>query len=290
MAYNPNEKIYQIVTDAIVAKLEKGVIPWRKPWNSAGEPQNFITKKPYRGINAFILGMHGHVSPYWLTFKQVVLKGGTVKKGEKSTQIIYWNWSKFMDKESGEEKKIPFLKYYNVFNTDQCEGLVVPEAPKGCDFIPIEKCEKTVAGMMQPPKIETGSAACYIPALDTVKMPAVETFNSPESYYSVLFHELAHSTGAAKRLNREGIVQFDRFGSVQYSEEELIAEMASAMICQCCGIGNEILDNQASYIENWLKKFKSDPKMLVKAAGKAQKAADWLLVGEEESEEEEAAE
>ena len=245
-------------------------------------PLSLASKKPYRGINNFLLGMQGFRSPYWVTFNQVKKQGGTVKKGEKGTVIVFWKWLKEKDKTTGKEtgKNIPLLRYFRVWNTDQCEGLKVPdfETVKPIDFNPIAECERIVNGMPMPPTIETsGTAAYYVPKKDLVNMPPANTFGSPETYYGVLFHELAHSTGHESRLNRKELMQGSKFGSNDYSLEELVAEMTSAMVAGSAGIGTELIDNSAAYIQNWLKKLRDDKKLLVMAGGRAQKAADYIL-------------
>jgi len=275
-----NEKIYEMVTESIIAKLEQGIVPWRKTWQGGMQPLSLASKKPYRGINNFLLSMQGYASPYWVTFNQVKKQKGTVKKGEKGTTIVFWKWIKFEDKATGEDKKVPLLRYFRVWNTDQCEGLKVPEwqTIKPIDFNPILEAEKVVNGMPNAPEIRNeGTAACYNSELDLVKMPKPETFETPANYYGTLFHELAHSTGHESRLNRDEIGNGSKFGSKEYSLEELVAEMTTAMVCGTIGIGNELIDNQAAYIQGWLKKLKDDKKMLVKAGGRAQKAADYIL-------------
>ena len=271
-----------MVTDSIIAKLEQGVIPWRKTWQGGQMPKSLTSKKPYRGINNFLLGMQGFRSPFWATFNQIKKQGGTVKKGEKGTVIVFWKWLKEKDKATGKEtgKNIPLLRYFKVWNTDQTEGLKVPEfeTVKPIDFNPIKECENIVNGIPLPPTIEHGgTAAYYVPAKDLVNMPPANTFESPETYYGTLFHELAHSTGHENRLNRKELTQGSRFGSNDYSLEELVAEMTSAMVAGSAGIGLELIDNQAAYIQNWLKKLRDDKKMLVMAGGRAQKAADYIL-------------
>lgn len=229
------DNIYEMVTNSIIAKLEQGVIPWRKTWQAGQAPKSLASKKPYRGINNFLLGMQGFQSPFWATFNQIKKQGGIVKKGEKGTVIVFWKWLKEKDKVTGKEtgKNIPLLRYFRVWNTDQTEGLKVPEFEtiKPADFNPIAECENIVNGMPNPPTIEhNGTAAVYFSDRDMVRMPAPSTFETPEAYYGTLFHELAHSTGHESRLNRKELSEGSRFGSKAYSLEELVAEMASAMV------------------------------------------------------------
>lgn len=271
--------VYQIVTDRIISELENGTVPWRKPWRAVGgdRPTNLVSGKPYRGINQLLLSMSDYTSPYWVTFKQAKLKGGCVRKGEKSTLIVFWKMNRYEDKTTGKEKTIPMLRYYNVFNVEQCDGLTVPEPDERPEFNPCDEADSIINGMPNAPDIQYGGdSAAYVPAWDIVKMPVREAFDSPALFYNTILHELTHSTGAESRLSREGIVQFDKFGSDQYAREELIAEMGAAMLCTVAGVDNT-LPASAAYIANWLSALKNDPKMVVAAAGKAQRAADYIL-------------
>lgn len=292
------KSVYEIITDRILDELAAGVIPWKKPWKATGLPCNLTTKKPYRGMNVFTLGMAGYGSPFWATFKQVQACGGSVRKGEKSLPVVFWNWKETeeIDPATGKNKKIPFLRYYSVFNLEQCEGIdpakipTLEPMPEGFD--PIEAAEGIVAGMPNRPPINfKGDQAAYYPALDVVLMPKKEKFFSAEEFYSCFFHELSHSTGAKNRLNRPGITDFDRFGSEQYSKEELVAEMAAAMLCGMAGIEQATIQNSAAYIAGWSKKIADEPKLIICAAAQAQKAADYILnvAAQQEEDESEAA-
>jgi antirestriction protein ArdC len=270
--------VYQIVTDRIIQLLEAGTVPWHQPWKGGSQwPKNLVSKKTYRGINLFLLNAARYSSPYWLTFKQVQMLGGTVKKGERSFPVVFW---KILEEETeGEKKKIPFLRYHRVFNVAQCDGITVPNAPApSITFEPIERCEQVVSAMPNPPAIKVNAGrACYSPALDEISMPEANSFESKERYYSTLFHELTHSTGHLSRLNRKGINDPIRFGSDPYSREELVAEMGAAFLCSHCEIGNMTVDQSAGYIQNWLEQLKNDRKLVVHAAAQAQKACDLIL-------------
>lgn len=289
--------VYQIITDKIIAQLEAGTIPWRKPWaTSHGVPRSLASNKEYRGINLFLLGCQQYSSPYWLTYKQAVEKNGNVRKGEKSTMIVFW---KMMDRgycadesddaDHGTPGKVPLLRYYNVFNLEQCDGLVAPpsEIPT-YQFTPIEKAEQIISGYKNRPHIHYGgNRAFYRPAEDRVQMPYEYTFERSEDFYAVLMHELAHSSGATHRLARKEVMDHHAFGSEAYSAEELCAEFCSSFLCGVAGISNHTIDLAASYIDGWLSVLKKDKKMLVIAAARAQAAADYILgrkFGEEESE------
>jgi len=274
---------YQVITDRIIAKLEEGIIPWRKPWNGeSGIPRNLASKKAYRGINVFLLACCTDFdSPYWLTYKQAKQAGGQVRKGEAGMPVVYWNWIDTKDKESGKDRKVPFIKHYTVFNSSQIdwEEGKEPELPKDktYDFTPLEQCENIARNYPNSPSVtREGTRAYYRPSADQVAMPTENRFKNSEGFYSTLFHELTHSTGHSKRLNRDGIESVAAFGSATYSKEELIAEMGAAFLCGHCRIEN-VLDNQASYLANWLKVLRKDSKLIVQSAAAAQKAVDHIL-------------
>jgi antirestriction protein ArdC len=274
--------VYEIVTDRIIAQLEAGVSPWRKPWSSK-PPANLLSQKEYRGLNTFLLGSQGHASRYWLTFNQANKLGGHIRKGEKSSLVVFWNIGEektIVNRATGAERKSKpiLLRYYSVFNLTQTEGIAEKLGlDKQVPVIPsIEDCESIVAAMPNPPAREQSARAFYRPANDSVGMPARELFSSPEAFYATLFHELTHSTGHTSRIGREGIEQLNEFGSESYSREELIAEMGAAMLCGVTGISPAVLDNSAAYLANWIQVLKGDSKLLVQAASAAQKAADYI--------------
>ena len=279
-------RVYEIVTDRIVAELEKGTIPWRQPWNGSGSslPENLISRKRYRGINAAMLYAKGYGSPYWLTFKQAKSLGGHVRKGEKAMPVVFWKFNEVKeDKDTGERKNtvrdFPILRYYSVFNVEQVEGIEkhIP-AEEARPFNPIDKAEEIVSSMPSRPIIEhKGDRAYYSPRLDQVVLPTKGRFNSEDGYYSVAFHELTHSTGHASRLSRFDTTDLAPFGSADYSKEELIAELGASFLCAEAGIDAAVTPNAAAYIQNWLSALKNDKRMVVLAAGKAQKAADYIL-------------
>ena len=273
------QTVYEIVTDRIIAQLEKGCVPWQKPWTSNG-PRNLVSKKAYRGVNVLLLADTSFSSPWWLTFKQAKQLGGTVRKGEKSTIVVFWKMlAKKQTKEQQEKGTkagfIPMLRYFRVFNSEQCDGLKIPaEDQKAVN--PIQDCESLVSSMPYAPKIEHGGdRACYSPSPDRVKMPVRNSFNSPEGYYSTMFHELVHSTGHKSRLDRGFSADPQPFGSEDYSKEELVAEVGAAMLCGVVGIENTI-SNSAAYLKSWLGALRNDSKLIVCAAAKAQKAADCI--------------
>ena len=276
--------LYAEVTQRIVEMLEAGVVPWRCPIlgkGTAGWPKSLVSGKKYRGVNVFLLALtawsKGYSSSCWLTFNQARDRGGSVKKGEKSSLVVFWKWFDTKDQETGEAVRVPVLRHYNVFNAEQCNGIEVPDVPafEPVAFTPIEQAERIVSGYEGGPKVEHGgSLACYLPLSDLVRVPEPERFISAEAYYSTLFHELAHSTGHSGRLNRGIDVDLAPFGSPDYGKEELVAEMAAAFLSGTCGIQPATIENSAAYVQGWIKTLKGDKRLAVHAAGAAQKAAD----------------
>jgi len=273
-----HSKSYDRITERIVSLLSQGTVPWHKPWQvKTGLPRNLVSQKPYRGINVFLLMAMNYESPHWLTLRQANLLGGQIKPGEKSCPVVFWKPMKVKDKESGEERKIPFLRLYHVFNVAQCTGLKnIPPADDSA-FVQTKPAE-IVAKMPLPPAIKLGmNAAYYSPANDLIGMPDRERFDAEDNYHATLFHELVHSTGHEKRLKRAGIVERNGHGSDPYGKEELIAELGSAFLCGYAGIVDRTINHSAAYLEGWLKQLKEDKTLIVHAAAQAQKAADFIL-------------
>lgn len=274
--------VYEQVTDRVVALLEQGTVPWRKPWTN-GMPQNIEGRK-YRGINAFLLGVSGHTTPFWMTFNQAKERNGTVKKGEHGTMIVFWKRLKVTEKNEDtgkmEQKVVPMLRYYYVFNLDQTENVKVPKRVTEWleghtfDHEPLAEAEAIVAGYENGPSIsEDGDAAYYVPALDAITVPPRSSFKELDEFYGTLFHELGHSTGHESRLHRD---QKHGFGTHDYGREELVAEMTAAFLAAECGI-ETTTENTAAYLASWVKTIREDTKAVVVAAGQAQRAADLIL-------------
>ncbi len=273
-----NNKSYDRITERIVSLLSQGTVPWHKPWQvKTGLPRNLVSQKPYRGINVFLLMAMNYESPHWLTLRQANCFGGQIKPGEKSCPVVFWKPMKVKDKESGEDRKIPFLRLYHVFNVAQCQGLKNVPPADDVAFIQTMPAE-LVANMPQRPVIKHGMAmAAYSPTNDVVNMPDRQRFDSEDKYHATLFHELVHSTGHEKRLKRAGIMDRNGYGSDPYGKEELIAEMGSAFLCGHAGIVDRTINNSAAYLEGWLKQLQQDRTLIVHAAAQAQKAADFIL-------------
>ena len=272
--------VYQIITDRLLAILETGTVPWRKPWRTASSdgPQNLISKRLYRGINYFLLSCAAYSANYWLTYKQAQERGGNVRKGERGMPVIFW---KLLDREDkdGQREQVPLLRYYRVFNLEQCEGIKAPPDDAATfHHDPIEAAEAVQLAMLNRPKVIMGGGrACYSPMTDTVHIPELSRYANPEEYYSTFFHELAHATGHESRLNREGVTGNHFFGDAVYSREELVAEMTAAFLCGHTGIENATLQNSAAYLQSWIRTLRGDRKLAIIAAAQAQKAADYIL-------------
>ncbi|MCC9645192.1 ssDNA-binding domain-containing protein [Rhodopirellula sp. JC740] len=282
--------IYQEVTDKIIGHLERGTAPWRNPIRRGtgdGWPKNLDSGKRYRGINVFLLGLtsweRGYSSDFWLTFKQAAAAGGQVRKGEKGSLVTFWKMYATKDRETGLDVDIPMLKHYTAFNLDQIEGIEPPDAPATLSdrnpFEPIKAAERIVEGYVSKPTIEHdgGGRAFYRPSTDTIHMPEQGRFENPECYYSTLFHEITHSTGHSKRLDRGLDTKLSPFGSNDYSKEELVAEMGAAFLSASAGISPPTIEQSASYLQSWINVLRGDKRLVVSAAASAQKATDLVL-------------
>jgi antirestriction protein ArdC len=273
--------------DRIISLLESGVVPWQQTWSSTNQAPRNINGRNYHGVNVFLLGALHFPSPFFMTYNQANLLGGHIKKGEHGVPVVYWKMLEVSAPgEPSGKKSVPFLRYFHVFNVSQTEGVPldkIPALPESHrEHNPIQTAESIVAAMPKKPEIlHGGCRACYVPSLDRVEMPAAETFRTPQDYYSVLFHELGHSTGHESRLYRKGFNgengEWSAYGSRPYAFEELVAECCTALVCGEAGILERTLDNSASYISGWLQRLKGDSRFIVQAAGQAQRAADFIL-------------
>ena len=271
--------IYSEVTTRIIAQMEEGVIPWQKPWVACGKAISHATGKAYSLLNQMLLGRPGE----YLTFKQVQAEGGKVRKGAKAQMVVFWKWITVTDDETQEEKEVPFLRYYNVFHIDQCEGVTAKHTtetafPDGAE--PLEAAQEIIYDYLSREGVnlshEEGDRAFYRPSTDEVVLPICKQFVSTAEYYSTVFHELTHSTGHPSRLNRLSKPSF--FGTEDYSKEELVAEIGAATLVNHVGIETSTsFRNNAAYIQNWLKVLKDDKRFIVSAAGKAEKAVALIL-------------
>lgn len=269
--------VYEIVTEKIIKRLEQGVIPWQIPWTEGNGAVNWVTQKAYRGINALLLDPGEYA-----TFLQIKVAGGKIKAGQKGQIVVFYKLRE-VEEDTGDgdkgTKKIPLIRYSTVFEiSTQCEGLTSKRKPAPeYQNNPIEEAEKILNGYKNcPVLVFAPGRAFYRPSTDTISVPEISDYKKPEEYYCTMFHEMVHSTGHKARLNRSGVTGIAAFGSETYSKEELVAEIGAAMLCGVAGIESVTIDNSAAYIQSWIRKLREDNKLIVTAAGAAQKAADYI--------------
>lgn len=283
---------YEIVTDKVLALLEGGTVPWHQPWRTNGLPLSMSTGKPYRGVNVFLLNLAGlegaYESRFWGTYNVIASHGGQVRKGEKSTIVLFWKrGTKVVKDDNGEEKTKSWamLRYFRVFNADQADwadGLPPRFAPLPmAELDPIAEAETIFDGYFSrdaaPALRLAGDSAFYSPSDDRVTLPQMGRYSKAEEFYSTAFHEATHSTGHKSRLDRPGVQEHRYGGLTTYAKEELIAEMGAAMLCGASGIEQVTLANSAAYLSFWTEAIKGDAKLIVQAAAGAQRAADLIL-------------
>ena len=273
--------LYQEVTNQIIALIEEGNLSFDNEFLKGGMPCNAVTGREYSGVNLLVLcgiaNRFGYTSNRWLTYKQAAAAGGNVKKGSKGVTVVYFDILKVEDNSTGEEKRIPMLKKFTVFNIEQCENLpeeIASEAAAATEEINIEAIEKLAEnfGVFVKHGVMFESP-CYTPSLDIIKMPTKGQFKTAENYYATLLHEMTHATGHKSRLNRDFT---GRFGTEAYAFEELIAELGAAFMCAEFGLIGATIENHAFYLDNWLTILKNDKKAIFTAASQASKAADLL--------------
>jgi len=285
METDTRKSVYEVVTEHIIKLLEQGTIPWKQPWSDKEPPQNLINRIPYKGINMMLLSAFNFERNFFLTFNQIKRLNASVLKGAKSLPVVFWKWPEPEKNEDGTlveegEKPKPLLRYYTVFNISQCKNippkLIPPLETNPND--PIETCAQIVEYMPNRPQIQSiEREAYYSPPLDIVNVPDIQFFESSESYYATLFHELVHSTGHKKRLDRKEGMESLSFGSDKYSTEELIAEIGACFLEAHAGISDRDFENNAAYIKGWLARLKKDNRFIVFVSSQAQKAADYIL-------------
>jgi antirestriction protein ArdC len=294
-AQEPRASLYDEVTSKIVAELEAGRFPWVQPWGSAGAaapglPRNALTGRTYSGVNVLLLWgaciEHGHPSQSWLTFRQALEAGGTVRKGERGVTVVYAD--RFIPKgeaeraarEDEDARAVPFLKRFTVFNVAQCEGLrpglaVDPAPLPEREIVPV--AEALIAASQADFRVG-GDKAYYAPGADFVAVPPQPAFFDQINYYRTCLHELTHWTGHRSRLARDFS---GSFGSASYAREELIAEMGSAFLCASLGIVPTV--RHADYLASWLSVMREDNRAIFRAASAASKAAQFLLALQHET-------
>jgi len=305
------DKMAEVVERLTTLVETTGTLPWNRPWVPAeiGTPISAVTGKTYKGVNYFVLGLTGQVlAPnepnVWATYKQIKAEGGQVRKGEKSTTAVLW---KPIEKvEDGETKKFLLLRTFNVFHWTQADWAEEPREVRKARARIIARpnaaeahaeADRIVEAYLSnggPSYAEGGDRAYYSPSEDRVQLPEVEAFLSTDGRYRTLFHELGHSTGHKDRLAREGVTDPTLFGSERYSREELVAEMTASIVADHVGIdsagdgGHNGETNSVAYLQSWLKALKDDPMALSHAAGRALKAAEFIIEGKAQVAEEAA--
>ena len=271
------------IAGQIADLLDSGTVPWRRPWRGGALPCNASTGKAYRGINLLVLGMAhfrgGFVDPRWCTVKQANALGGRIIKGSKGTRIVFW---KTLEVErDGATRRVPLARGYVVFNAEQIEGAELDPLSQPEHVVePIVEAQRIADGYLaRGPSITFGAGlAAYSPSTDHVVMPAISDFESAERFYGTLFHELGHSTGHASRLARDlGGLRGDH----RYSREELVAEYTSAFLGGIAGIATaDVVEQNAAYLAHWSSAIRSEPALLSRACGEAQRAVDLILASE----------
>jgi antirestriction protein ArdC len=280
--------IYQIVTDKVIAQLENGIVPWQRPWG--GNPAyaiNYISRKPYSLLNQVLLGER---QGEYLTFKQVKSLGGNIKKGAKSSFVVFYSQVPIKDENNEEKGTFPMLRYYNVYHIDDCDGIQSKYAENTrAHNDPIHSAEDIISSYVGREKTlkfindKPSDKAYYSPCEDLVRVPMIEQYTEVGEYYSTAFHELTHSTMIGSRCDRKSAEQISLFGSQDYSQEELVAEMGAAMLCNIAGINTEkVFKNSVNYIGSWLKKLKNDNRFIIRASSQAEKAVKYITNQKEE--------
>jgi len=309
-----NREVYQKITDRMIAALEKGTVPWHKPWTAAGggRPKSMSTRGPYRGVNVLLLATEAmdksYRSPWWGTYNQIAQLSGMqrregrrggqywaspdggprgVRKGEHGCQIVLWKKvpQTETDPDTGEKaaREILLARLFTVFNAEQADGL--PEAFLAGTGQPVEEIrepQQVLDNYLRHggPKFQhvPGDRACYSAVTDTITLPERGQFRSAEGYYATAFHEAGHSTGHASRLARESLISFShdrQWGDELYAKEELVAQMTSAMLQAETGIEGQF-SQSAAYVADWLTALKKDPNLVPQAAAQAQRACDLI--------------
>ncbi len=283
----------EAITNELIRVIERGVLPWRKPWTAGASTRPLRhTGEPYQGINNFLLTMRtqleGYASPFWMTIRQANALEAKVRKGEKSSVVVYYGQARSHQGNTDADDQTEetgsscfrFQKAYRVFNADQIVGL--PDsfhpAPAPAPDHPPHQLIPHMQSFFDAIDIVTsftGREAYYMAAVDKVYMPDISLFEDPRSFYGVWAHELAHATKARHRLNRS--YGDARLGNTAYAREEIVAELTSCFLGQALGFSAHTLEMNAAYLDNWLRVLRSDKTAIFKHAADAQRACDWLI-------------
>ena len=274
--------VADIIADRFISALKSGTVPWQKPWTAVA-PSNGVSRKAYRGINAFLLGFLGS-DDFYLTFNQAKSLGGSVNKGAKGFPIVFYKPFERKDKVTGETKKTFLLRYYTVFAVKDCT-LPAFERPARIAFEPVAAAE-ALAALSSVPVSLGGSSAFYRPSAHSISLPVKESFKSVANFYATLFHEIGHSLMPVEQRS-----SLSPFGSSDYAKEELVAELFSALCLNDCGLLESVnFDNSAAYLGSWLKALENDSSLIIKAANEAYRRFETLKAGAAEAEGEEGEE
>lgn len=274
--------VYEMVTERIIEQLESGVIPWQKPWTGSNNgAYNRVSMKPYSILNQMLLEHSGE----YATFKQWTEAGGHIRKGARSEIVTFWKMQLVEEEEEDGtkvKKQIPLLRYYNVFHISQVDGVEPKEKMELQEHEPIEEAERVKLEYMEREHLQVyeriTDKAFYTPTSDYIEVPCKEQYEHIEEFYSTLFHEMIHSTGHYKRLNRLESGISARFGSATYSKEELTAEIGSAIILNRLGIETEkTFKNSTAYVQNWLQVLRNDNRFIISASSKSEKAVKYIF-------------
>lgn len=275
--------IYDLVTSRILARMEQGVVPWHKTWTT-GLPKSLASGREYRGINLLLLSASEYSSGYWLTYREALRLGGHVRRGERATPVVYWKWRTPEEREKLRAERgiadpapcVPFSSA--VFNLDQVEGVPPPaDAPTTPESNRLAPAEQLIGAIPQPPEIRhcITQDPAYLPGEDRIVLPHLSQFNSAHEYYATLFHELMHATGHPKRLNR--FSSSEVLSRRDYSFEELVAELGAAFLGAIVRLENPRVEElQTGYLAGWMKAFRDDSQVLLRAASAAQRGVDFL--------------
>lgn len=306
-AQTPQRDLYQTVTDKIVAAMEKGVAPWRKPWRTdrsrieSSLPTNAVTGNAYSGVNVLLLWLAaeegGYTANRWLTYRQAQDAGGHVCQGEAcSLGVFFKPWERQAKDADGTKlfdadgdavmDNRPVVRALNLFNVEQCEGLPqdmlgsVQPQDAACVYPRDQAAFNRVQLMQMGSGVSVKSwyqnRAYYNPVTDQITLPTFAQFDTEADYWTTLLHELVHATGHRNRLSREGITASTRqFGDPRYGFEELIAELGSAYLCAELGIYGEC--QHEDYLAGWLKVLKDDKQAIFRASRFAREASAYLM-------------
>ena len=268
--------LYQTITDRIIKELENGTVPWHKPWKCTGGAISRATGKPYSILNQLMLPQEGE----YVTYRQAIEEGHPVRKGEKASMVFFFKFLETEDKETGEIKTVPLLKYYSVFHISQCDGMKPRFTAFHSDLQPDKKAESIIDNYVRSTGVTLkriqSDKAYYSPSTDTIVVPEISQYSDVAEFYSTLFHESVHSTGHHSRLNR--ITDVARYGSESYSKEELVAELGASYLVNVAGLETtSSFRNSVAYVNGWLAALKNDKRFIVGAAGQAEKAVHTIL-------------